>query len=170
MKTKQSKKGFTLVELVIVIAVIAILAAVLIPTFTTVIDNANKSAAEQEGSSLKTEILTLYQGEFDKYCEDYYNTLGSSATVSGSDNERKTSDSEAARIIPEETSNYYMTKYPAGTERPNTTLQEFLSVDETKTVVFTFKWDGTEKVGTISYQVGNYKVEITAKAVTATKA
>jgi len=34
---KQNNKGFTLVELVIVIAVIAILAAVLIPTFSNVI-------------------------------------------------------------------------------------------------------------------------------------
>ena len=45
---KTNKKGFTLVELVIVIAVIAILAAVLIPTFTSVITAANKSAAMQE--------------------------------------------------------------------------------------------------------------------------
>ena len=42
---KTNKKGFTIVELVIVIAVIAILAAVLIPTFTGVIEKANESAA-----------------------------------------------------------------------------------------------------------------------------
>ncbi len=45
------KKGFTIVELVIVIAVIAILAGVLIPTFTGVIENANKSAAVQNASN-----------------------------------------------------------------------------------------------------------------------
>jgi len=43
-----NKKGFTIVELVIVIAVIAILAAVLIPTFSSVIHNANASSALQE--------------------------------------------------------------------------------------------------------------------------
>ena len=43
-----SKKGFTLVELVIVIAVIAVLAAVLIPTFTSVITTAKQSAKLQE--------------------------------------------------------------------------------------------------------------------------
>lgn len=48
---KLNKKGFTIVELVIVIAVIAILAAVLIPTFSSVINNANKSAALQEGKA-----------------------------------------------------------------------------------------------------------------------
>jgi len=42
-----NKKGFTIVELVIVIAVIAILAAVLIPTFTSVINKANKSKDTQ---------------------------------------------------------------------------------------------------------------------------
>ena len=41
---KKLKRAFTIVELVIVIAVIAILAAVLIPTFTTLIDKANQSA------------------------------------------------------------------------------------------------------------------------------
>ena len=38
------KKAFTLVELVIVIAVIAILAAILIPTFSNVIEKANENA------------------------------------------------------------------------------------------------------------------------------
>lgn len=44
---KKLKKAFTITELVIVIAVIAILAAVLIPTFSNVIKNANESAAMQ---------------------------------------------------------------------------------------------------------------------------
>lgn len=45
---KKMKKGFTIMELVIVIAVIAILAAVLIPTFSNITENANESAAMQE--------------------------------------------------------------------------------------------------------------------------
>ena len=40
---KTNKKGFTIVELVIVIAVVAILAAVLIPTFVSVVNKANVS-------------------------------------------------------------------------------------------------------------------------------
>ena len=45
---KNNKKGFTIVELVIVIAVIAILAGVLIPTFASIISKANESKALQE--------------------------------------------------------------------------------------------------------------------------
>ena len=52
MKNLKNKKGFTIVELVIVIAVIAILAAVLIPTFSGVIEKANKSAVQQEAAAL----------------------------------------------------------------------------------------------------------------------
>ena len=38
-----NRKAFTIVELVIVIAVIAVLAAVMIPTFTGIIEKANLS-------------------------------------------------------------------------------------------------------------------------------
>lgn len=41
---KTNKKGFTIVELVIVIAIVAILAAVLIPTFSSIINKANQSS------------------------------------------------------------------------------------------------------------------------------
>ncbi len=54
---KQNNKGFTLVELVIVIAVIAILAGVLIGTFATVISRANQSKAMQEARSEWEEFL-----------------------------------------------------------------------------------------------------------------
>lgn len=49
---KTNKKGFTLVELVIVIAVIAILAGVMIATFSNVVSKANASADLQEIKSM----------------------------------------------------------------------------------------------------------------------
>ncbi len=51
----KNKKGFTLVELVIVIAVIAILAGVMIGTFASVVKNAKASAEAQELAAQRTE-------------------------------------------------------------------------------------------------------------------
>lgn len=48
------RRAFTITELVIVIAVVAILAAVLIPTFANIIDKANESADTQTVKNLNT--------------------------------------------------------------------------------------------------------------------
>ena len=49
---KNKYRGFTVVELVIVIAVIAVLAAVLIPTFAAIVKNANISADTQAARNM----------------------------------------------------------------------------------------------------------------------
>ena len=54
---KMNKRGFTIVELSIVIAVIAILSAVLIPTFTGIVNKSKKSAALQQADSALTVII-----------------------------------------------------------------------------------------------------------------
>lgn len=59
---KQSKKGFTLVELVVVIAILAILAAIAIPAVVGIIDNATKSAKESNASMLDSAAKKLYAG------------------------------------------------------------------------------------------------------------
>jgi prepilin-type N-terminal cleavage/methylation domain-containing protein len=63
----QKRKGFTLVELVIVIAVIAILAGVLIGTFASVINRANDSARLQE---LKAQEIEQKADDILKKIED----------------------------------------------------------------------------------------------------
>ena len=65
---KTRKKGFTIVELVIVIAVIAILAAVLIPTFTNVINNAKKSAAQADAKNVWTQYCVDHPSDFSDKC------------------------------------------------------------------------------------------------------
>ena len=56
---KMNKKGFTIVELVIVIAVIAILAGVMIPTFGGIITTANESAVKQAAAATYKQVFAL---------------------------------------------------------------------------------------------------------------
>ena len=56
---KKMKKGFTLVELVVVIAVIAILAAVSVGAYFGITDSANASKLEQEAKQVHTAIQTV---------------------------------------------------------------------------------------------------------------
>ena len=60
---KMNKIGFTIVELVIVIAVIAILSAVMIPTFSGIVNKSKKSAALQEANNAKTTVLAEMDGD-----------------------------------------------------------------------------------------------------------
>ena len=59
---KTTKRGFTIVELVIVIAVIAILAAVLIPTFSGLIRNAQLAADQALVKNLNTALASDENG------------------------------------------------------------------------------------------------------------
>ena len=62
---RMNKKGFTIVELVVVIAVIAILAAIMIPTFSGVTKNAEETARDQEAKSIYTQYLGNWDYEND---------------------------------------------------------------------------------------------------------
>ena len=62
MLAKQSKKGFTLVELVVVIAILAILAAIAIPAVIGIINSATTSAGESDASTLNSGCKTVYSG------------------------------------------------------------------------------------------------------------
>ena len=70
---KKNRKGFTIVELVIVIAVIGILATVLVPTFSSIITDANTSKALQGARNAYTIYVkdhaarTDYDGAEDVY-------------------------------------------------------------------------------------------------------
>ena len=57
MKKQNKKRGFTIVELTIVVSVIAILSAVLIPTFAGIIKRANLTADEQAVRTINLELV-----------------------------------------------------------------------------------------------------------------
>lgn len=56
LKKKLNKKGFSLIELIIVIAIMAILAAIIVPTVINKVQEANESAAKTEVSNIATAI------------------------------------------------------------------------------------------------------------------
>ena len=66
-KVFSKHKGFSVVELVIVIAIIAILSAVLIPTFSQLVKRANESKAKQEITNTMKEYALVNQNiDYDK--------------------------------------------------------------------------------------------------------
>jgi len=57
---KRIQKGFTLIELMIVVAIIGILAAIAIPQFTKYRERAFNSAALADARNLKTDLEGYY--------------------------------------------------------------------------------------------------------------
>lgn len=59
-KVLKSKKGFTLVELLVVVAIIGILAAIAIPQFAAYRTRAYNSAAQSDLRNFKTALESVY--------------------------------------------------------------------------------------------------------------
>lgn len=59
----KKKKGFTLIELIIVLAVMAIIALIAIPNFTAVRDNSKLKADKQSCETIKRTVLMLVSDE-----------------------------------------------------------------------------------------------------------
>lgn len=57
MKKVNNKKGFTLAELLVVVAILAILIAIAVPIFGSAMDNATKTAKEANARSIKSAAM-----------------------------------------------------------------------------------------------------------------
>lgn len=93
MAKKNTKRGFTLVELIVVLVILAILAALLIPALTGYIDKARKNQVVAETRMLtqavQTEMSTVYalNDEFQRQ-----KTIGKPLTIASKSGEYGTSN------------------------------------------------------------------------------
>ena len=74
MKMKEDKKGFTLAELLIVVAIIGVLVAISVPIFTAQLKKARIATNQANARSAKAAAVTSYM-------EDSTNNLGGTYTV-----------------------------------------------------------------------------------------
>ncbi|MFC1679898.1 type II secretion system protein [Elusimicrobiota bacterium] len=74
MKTRKAKRGFTLIELMIVVAIIGILAAIAIPKFADLIRKSNEGATKGNLGAVRS-ALSIYYGDMEGYYPVNINSL-----------------------------------------------------------------------------------------------
>ncbi len=82
---KNKHNGFTIVELIVVMAIIAILTLIAVPTFTKYIDKAEDTTEASNAKTLYTVALTTLTDEIINPSGDTYNTPGFDSSNNGLD-------------------------------------------------------------------------------------
>ena len=120
MFKKKQKKGFTIVELVIVIAVVAILAAVLIPTFAGLIKKAQISNDQTLVRNLNTSLAISSEGGGTSTNKTMYQTL-EDMKEQGYSVEKLTPTYNKNDIVWDSANNQFVLVYEDGTTYTGTT-------------------------------------------------
>ena len=139
---KKAKKGFTLVELVVVIAVIAILSAVSVGAYFGITASANNSAAEQEGKAFHTNLVLLANTPKNGFC-----TINSKGlTIDAAKNAEKVVE-EVARIGGVDYSGYVIT-FTQDSANPADTELDYISFKHSNGVTVVLDVVTGEKIST----------------------
>ena len=151
---KGRNKGFTITELVIVIAVIAILAAVLIPTFSNVIEKANQTAASSSCNVALSEYIAMVTLDGDPDNNDV------TGVVFSSNNYYYVYDGEKLNYI-------------GNSEKDNAKLLAVTSFDTDITSLTGFKKQSVEEgtavyEGKMKFTIGEQSVEVDLSDTTRT--
>ena len=156
---KNNKKGFTIVELVIVIAVIAILAAVLIPTFASMINKANESKALQEAKNAYTNDLAMLDGQVNGAVkkDDIADAVKSTDTTVTSGKVYYTKSGDVYTKVTTPTGNPSESDYYEAAKEAYVFVGEFSEPDAEGDYTYTYQAEGSEYKCT--YTNGSWDVE-----------
>ena len=78
---KQIQKGFTLVELLIVVIILAILAAIVVPQFASTTDDAKVASLDSTLANIRSSIDLYYQQHSSRYPGAYSESDGTTLTT-----------------------------------------------------------------------------------------
>ncbi len=80
-RIKENNKGFTLVELIVVLVILAILAAALVPSLLGYIDRARESKYFEEGHAIYTALQVVEDEQYAKGAEPLTSVAATSTAV-----------------------------------------------------------------------------------------